>query len=461
MAANIPQAEEDCTCPVCCDLFTDPVVLLCGHSFCKNCLQEWWRQSRLRTCPVCKETFAMPQPPRNIALNNLSESLRQARTATGRPVQLCPLHSEELKLFCEDDKQPVCLVCRDAKTHKKHNCVPINEAAEEYRAQLQINLLNLKRLRGSYEMVKQNCDKMAAHIQLQAQQTEKKIRAEFQKFYKFLREDEAGRIDACRKEAKDKSEAMSLTTLNLAAEISELTQKIQKTEEEMRTGDLSFILNLKTTMKRSLCKLPEPKSPTGALMDEAKHIGNMQFSVLKKMSDIIQYTPVILDPNVGSRETVVSENLTSAANSDKALPFPDNPERLGASEILGYKGFNSGKHSWDVEVGGYWAVGVAAKTDNKVYRRIWAIYMCVCTDILRELTPEDYVKEVAQDSFPQKVRVQIDYDQGVLSFLDLVRNKSVHTIKHTFTETVFPYFNGNAKLVPAKVSVSVKQPKTS
>uniref|UniRef100_A0A3B4W9C4 RING-type domain-containing protein n=1 Tax=Seriola lalandi dorsalis TaxID=1841481 RepID=A0A3B4W9C4_SERLL len=31
-----PPWGADFTCPVCCDIFKDPVVLLCGHSFCKT-----------------------------------------------------------------------------------------------------------------------------------------------------------------------------------------------------------------------------------------------------------------------------------------------------------------------------------------------------------------------------------------------------------------------------------------
>lgn len=174
----------------------------------------------------------------------------------------------------------------------------------------------------------------------------------------------------------------------------------------------------------------------------------------------VSTAPVILDPNVGSRYAVVSENLTSSTESDKCQPFPDNPERLSDLEILGSEGFNSGKHSWDVEVSRYWTVGVAAKTDDKVYSRQWAIYMCICTDILRELTPESCIKEVANDLFPQKVRVQLDYDQGILSFFDIVRNRPVYTIKYTFTETVFPYFRGITKLLPTEVTVSINQPKS-
>lgn len=134
MASNVSQSELDCTCPVCCDIFKDPVALLCGHSFCKYCLEEWWRQSSLQACPVCKEIFPMSRAPRNLALRNLSDNLRRERSqAALASKELCSLHKEKLRLFCQNDQQLICVVCRDAKQHKKHNCVPINEAAEEHR----------------------------------------------------------------------------------------------------------------------------------------------------------------------------------------------------------------------------------------------------------------------------------------------------------------------------------------
>ena len=140
MAANASPSEVECTCPVCCEIFKDPVLLLCGHSFCKSCLQEWWRKSTQQTCPVCKEIFPMGEPPRNLALRNLSDALRQERSqkADSASEELCSLHSEKLKLFCHDDQQLVCLICRDSLKHKKHNCVPVNEAAEAQRVSEQI-----------------------------------------------------------------------------------------------------------------------------------------------------------------------------------------------------------------------------------------------------------------------------------------------------------------------------------
>lgn len=177
------------------------------------------------------------------------------------------------------------------------------------------------------------------------------------------------------------------------------------------------------------------------------------------MADIIQCTPVFLDPNTSYRSLFVSDNLTSSSDSQKYQPYPDNPERLHWLDILGYQGFNSGKHSWDVEVDGYWALGVASKTKESYTPglKTWAIYMCSCTDILRNLTLGDYISEIATDCFPKKVRVELDYDQGILSFFDIDRRKIVHVIRYRFTETVFPYFRNNVKLLPTKPSVRTKK----
>ncbi|XP_062293790.1 E3 ubiquitin-protein ligase TRIM35-like [Scomber scombrus] len=292
MAASESPSEMDCTCPVCCDIFKDPVVLLCGHSFCKYCLQEWWRQSTLQTCPVCKEIFPMVQPPRNLALRNLSDTLRQERSQRGSSgsKEVCKLHGEKFKLFCQDDQELICVICKDAKKHKQHNCVPINEAAEDHRTKLKVKLMHLKTKRGSFEKEKAKCDKMASHITLQAQQTEKGITEEFQKLYQFLRAEETARIDAVRKEATLKSEAMKIRIVNLTAEISSLSDNIKTMEGEIKAEEIPFMLNVKSSMERSQCNLPGAQTPSGALIDEAKHLGNLLFTVWRKMKEIIQYS---------------------------------------------------------------------------------------------------------------------------------------------------------------------------
>ncbi|KAM6905705.1 E3 ubiquitin-protein ligase TRIM35-like [Lycodopsis pacificus] len=402
----------------------------------------------------------MAQPPRNLALRDVCEALRREKIqrANSRSVEICSLHGEKLKFFCRDDRQLICVICRDAQKHKKHNIVPIDEAVKPWKATLKLKMMHLKTKRGKFKAQKSKCDKMASHIKLQAQQTEKTIKEEFQKLYQFLQAEEAARMDAVRKEAAFKSVAMDIRIVNLTAEISSLTDKIKAIETEMKAEDISFVMNVKSTIERSQCNLPDPETPSRALIDEAKHVGNLLFTVWKKMEDIIQYTPVTLDPNTSSPLLIISEHMTRSTESSKRQPLPENPERLRGLGVLGSEGFSSGKHSWDVEVGGYWRVGVAARNKDPTSVEVWGIYKSPCTDLLHELYQKD-VKIVSEHSFPKKVSVQLDYDQGKISFFDLDRKTLVHTIKYTSTETVFPYFGDNAKLLPAEFSVRIRTPR--
>uniref|UniRef100_A0A3B4X5Y1 RING-type domain-containing protein n=1 Tax=Seriola lalandi dorsalis TaxID=1841481 RepID=A0A3B4X5Y1_SERLL len=66
------RSEEELTCPVCHDIFKEPVVLSCSHSFCRDCLQRWWREKVIHECPVCKRS-SNTEPPVSLALKNLCE----------------------------------------------------------------------------------------------------------------------------------------------------------------------------------------------------------------------------------------------------------------------------------------------------------------------------------------------------------------------------------------------------
>ena len=73
----------------------------------------------------------MDNPPISLTIKNLCETFLQERSqrASAGSEVLCSLHSEKLKLFCLEDKQPVCVVCRDSKKHTGHKFHPIDEAA--------------------------------------------------------------------------------------------------------------------------------------------------------------------------------------------------------------------------------------------------------------------------------------------------------------------------------------------
>uniref|UniRef100_A0A8D0L503 B30.2/SPRY domain-containing protein n=1 Tax=Sphenodon punctatus TaxID=8508 RepID=A0A8D0L503_SPHPU len=72
-----------------------------------------------------------------------------------------------------------------------------------------------------------------------------------------------------------------------------------------------------------------------------------------------------LDPDTAHPWLVLSEGRKRVRWGDTEQDLPDNPERFDHYAcVLGCKGFNWGKHCWEVEVGEgqRWAVGVARES---------------------------------------------------------------------------------------------------
>ncbi|KAM4612800.1 uncharacterized protein ACJ7VT_011032 [Polymixia lowei] len=465
MASRSSLPEEDLSCPVCCDIFKDPVILSCSHSFCKACLQKWWREKIIQECPVCKSVSSKKKPTCNLVLKNLCEAflLERDQRASAESEGLCSLHADKLKLFCLDHQEPVCLVCLHSEKHSNHRFRPIDEAARCHKEELQKSLELLQEKLKVFNKVKGDCDQTAEHIKVQIQNTERQIKEEFKNLHLFLQEEEEARITALREEEEQKSQMMNEKIEGLIREISALSDTIRAIEKELRAEDISFLQNYKTTVERAQRTLPQdPQLVSGALIDVNKHLGNLTFTVWDKMKETVSYTPVILDPNTADPRLILSEDLTSVRHGERQQ-LPDNPERFNRACVLGSEGFNSGTHSWDVEVGDstFWGVGVAAESvqrKSNIRDGFWRI--CFYHDQYIAFLPPgpDPVLPVSQKF--QKIRVKLDWNRGTLSFSDPDTNTHIHTFTHTFTETLFPYIlTGDEfplKMLPVKVSVTVE-----
>lgn len=454
--------EKDLSCPVCHDIFDIPVVLACSHSFCKTCVETWWRDKPIKECPVCKERPLLGEPPVSSALKNLCEAFLQKKdqNASAGSETVCNLHHKKLRVFCLNHEQPACLVCRDSKSHLGHSFRPVNEAAEDHRKDLKESLKPLQEKLKVFEEVKEKFDEAAEHIRVQAQQTEKQIKEEFKKLHQFLQDEEEARITALREEEEQKSQMMKGKIEGLSREIAALSEIIRATEEELRAEDVSFLQTYKAAVEliQQCPLLDDPELVSGALINVAKHLGNLTYNIWNRMREVVSYTPVILDPNSAHPQLIMSEDLTSVSVGLRKQ-LPDNPERIeNYFVILGSEGFDSGINSWDVEVRneGVWCLGVLKESVQRkghIHTGYW------------ELCHQDGKYTASSPPLPDKVlsvkklqrlRVQLDWDRRKLSFFDLDTNAHIHTFKHTFTEKLFPYIGTKTlpvKILPVMVSV--------
>ncbi|KPP63969.1 E3 ubiquitin-protein ligase TRIM39-like [Scleropages formosus] len=390
-----------------------------------------------------------------------------AGSTEGRdPGGLCGRHGEPLALFCEDDEELVCDSCKEEE-HKEHQCCPLEEAMQDSKKELRNALKPLREKLQGLSTAKQNFDEMAEHIKHQARQAEKLIKEEFEKLHRFLRNEEASLVAALKEEVQQKSQKMQENIEKATSQVSSLSETIKQIEEDMAADEILFLRNFKTTMQRTKCTPQEPEMETEALVDVPKHLGILKFRIWEKMQGIVQYTPVMLDPNTADVCLFVSDDLTSVRYLEEDQSLPDNPERFSCCEcVLGSEVIDSGRHDWDVEVGDNteWVLGVVKETINRKEwfppspeRGMWTIGLS--GGEYKARTP--VATSLVLKKKPQKIRVQVDWDRGRVTFSDVSDNTVLYKFRHRFTEGVFPYFSSTCKrhplrILPGRISVTAE-----
>ncbi|XP_034064186.1 tripartite motif-containing protein 65-like [Gymnodraco acuticeps] len=131
MAQRRSQLDLDSiSCWICLDVMKDPVTIPCGHSYCMDCITNYWdgeEQKKKKSCPQCRKAFT-PRSAlvKNTMLSFLVEQLNRTELLTlkrsraqkeinvslqktqqrmqDRKEEVKPLQEEEDAINCSADK---------------------------------------------------------------------------------------------------------------------------------------------------------------------------------------------------------------------------------------------------------------------------------------------------------------------------------------------------------------------
>jgi len=83
-------------CPICTEVYTDPRVLPCVHTYCLKCIEAWSKDKQPGdevACPLCRKEFTLSSNgvvdlPKNFFVAKLLQmkELSSVENKTGRPI---------------------------------------------------------------------------------------------------------------------------------------------------------------------------------------------------------------------------------------------------------------------------------------------------------------------------------------------------------------------------------------
>ncbi|XP_036620924.1 probable E3 ubiquitin-protein ligase TRIML1 [Trichosurus vulpecula] len=260
----IESFKVDLTCFICSGYFTDPVILECGHTFCKECLLSCWQEQHPTTCPNCKAIIAFGDFSYDRKLQNLAiigKMLRPYLLQSIKDLTTCEKHGKEETLFCEEDHRPLCGPCFLSQEHKEHTVLSLEKAAGQCMEKLQAMWDILKTKREEFQS--QLKGEMGKEIlwTVEDRIVKKMVLYEYEKMHQFFLEEEQLKLLTQDKEAGD----------NLAAEDSKASHSQENINLPMKAQQQPVeMFKLESqAMKKSVMAQFEKKH---LFLSEQKHL---------------------------------------------------------------------------------------------------------------------------------------------------------------------------------------------
>nr|XP_054484579.1 E3 ubiquitin-protein ligase TRIM7-like [Agelaius phoeniceus] len=448
------QLVAEAICPLCLDVFEQPVLTACGHSFCGTCLAGVLGDPpRPAACPQCRAPLEPGSQRPNRSLGNVAGLARALEEVAARP--RCPQHGKALALFCEPCAALLCAPCRDGPEHRRHRVRPAEEAARELRETLQRNLLFLQKQK---EKLKSTGDGKIEDLQVTVMWELQRVTESFEELQQCLEEQKKallGQLEQMSQELVNKSEEYTSRVLERQSLLDTVIAQIQEKRDQPGVEFLQDVGRILSSCEAAKAPIPEPVSPelqksiqslTWRSQQVVDMVDKFRVSLLSKIDWGIRER-VRLDPETANPCLILSRDCKRVWFKPQEQNLPDSPKRFrGNFSVLGTQGFTSGRHYWEVEVGedGWWAVGVALESVPrkellKLLRseKLWGLLMypdgqyssiCMTSEVLA-------LKENLQ-----RIRVCLDYEMGRVTFYNAKDLTQILQLEATFTEKVFPYF---------------------
>ncbi|XP_077327266.1 E3 ubiquitin/ISG15 ligase TRIM25-like [Lithobates pipiens] len=500
-------------CSVCLNIYTDPVMLRCGHNFCRFCMDRVLdkQESGGYFCPVCRKRFKRrPALHRNITLSNIVDNFLSAQPdqeesgvfcshCVDSPVpavrsclhcevslcdkhlrvhkkspehvlcdptlsmesRKCSVHKKILEYYCTEDKTCICVYCCVIGGHKGHKMESLDEASEKKKATLRNVLQKLLTKREEMEERVQSLQEHRRKVEEEEEEEEEagdieRVTALFRDLRKHL-EDLEERV---LRDISRHAEQVSIFIRDLEIKKEELSKKLRHIEELCNVTDPLTVLQESDT--GDLCDTEDGDNEDRERHVELLHDGgglDVAGVLHTGLSDIITEVnvyfyiqgviDVLLDINTSHNTLHLSDDRKTVSWLSINQNHPETPERFQYyPQVMSSRSFSSGRHYWEVDVGGsqFWKVGMCYPSiarrgrQSEIGRnnKSWGLGRY---DDQYGVIQNSKLTHLPTHPSSNRVRIYLDYEAGRISFYDLCDPiRHLHTFTTTFTEPLHALF---------------------
>ncbi|XP_077323198.1 E3 ubiquitin/ISG15 ligase TRIM25-like [Lithobates pipiens] len=187
-----------------------------------------------------------------------------------------------------------------------------------------------------------------------------------------------------------------------------------------------------------------PPQPSPTIQHSHRQAGGPNIGAVQQTSGVLGATDILMDVSTAGNNLHISDDRKTASFSSSHQNRSNTPERFQDSQVMSSQRFSSGRHYWEVDVGGaaIWRIGMCYPSiDRRGYqsnignnKKSWSLEWGWEGNLYSVRHNSNQIRLPGGVS-SKRVRIDLDYEAGRISFYELrdpIRH--LHTFTTTFTE---------------------------
>ncbi|KAH0628980.1 hypothetical protein JD844_010680 [Phrynosoma platyrhinos] len=470
----LERLQDEVSCSICLEYLRDPVTIDCGHNFCSLCISDYCEQGAgsatgAALCPQCRAGFLLSSSRPNKQLANIVEGIEQLALRPSKGPRsneaLCERHGKKLRLFCQDDGEPICLVCDKSREHRTHTVLPIEEAAHDYKhalkqhrraslglpipsrsvlpsqIKLQEAVVVLKKVLEETKNLEAQEEEKTAQWKEKVEECRMLIKAGFEKRRWAMAEEEQLLLRQLHEEEQMTVKKLQMNWAFLAGQCAGLQQLILEMEQKCQQPAASFLKDVKNTLIRSEGVSLQELQPISMDLQDSYDVPGLLESLRRYR------VPVTFDPDTANPYLLLSKDLLCVQVGDQKQELPKSSSRFETCTcLMGCQQFTSGRHYWEVCVKGKtsWTLGVCRESVSRQgiftpspATGFWTVWLRNGDEYAALTSP---LTELTLRTRPETIGIFLDYDTGEVSFYNADNGSHIFMFSDSFSGTLRPYF---------------------